>query len=201
MIDVRVQKIDGSTLEIYGIVIAGFQIQDKFGRARFFQETFLVADKSMEVVFGMFFLTLSKVEVDFVEKKLTWKAYTIAKALPTNKNVQIIGPKEFVKAVLDQEQEAFMVYITMFSKPIKVHPDWEVQIATLITDKAPVIIPAEYSDFKDVFSKKFAIVLTEHTEINTHAIDLEEDKQPPYRPIYTLRLVELKLSRPTSKPI
>ena len=45
------------------MVIAGVQFQDKLGRAGFFQETFLVADTSMEVVFGMPFLTLSNADV------------------------------------------------------------------------------------------------------------------------------------------
>ena len=85
--DVGAQKIDGSTLETYGMVIAGFQVQDKFKKARFFQETFLVADTSMEVVLGMSFLAFSKIEVDFAEKELTWKAYTIVEALPTTKRV------------------------------------------------------------------------------------------------------------------
>ena len=34
--DIKVQKIDGSILEIYNMVIAGFQIQDKFKRTLFF---------------------------------------------------------------------------------------------------------------------------------------------------------------------
>lgn len=33
---VRAQKIDGSTLEIFRMVIAGFQVDDKVGRPRFF---------------------------------------------------------------------------------------------------------------------------------------------------------------------
>ena len=69
--DVGAQKIDGSTLETYGMVIAGFQVQDKFERTRFFQETFLVADISMEVVLGMPFLAFNKVEVDYAERELT----------------------------------------------------------------------------------------------------------------------------------
>ena len=62
----------------------------------------------------------------------------------------------------------------------------------MIADKAPVAIPAEYSDFKDVFSKESAAVLPEHTKINTHAINLEEGKQLPYGPIYSLGPVELE---------
>ena len=69
--DVGTQKTGGSTLETYGMAIAGFQVQDKFGKARFFQETFLVADTSVEVVLGMLFLAFNMVEVDIVEKELT----------------------------------------------------------------------------------------------------------------------------------
>ena len=47
-------------------------------------------------------------------------------------------------------------------------------------------------DFVDVFSPDLATELLEHTEINTHAIELEEGKQPPYGPIYSLEPVELK---------
>ena len=48
--DVGAQKIDGSRLDTFGMVIAGFLLQDKLGKVRFFQETFLVADTRMEVV-------------------------------------------------------------------------------------------------------------------------------------------------------
>ena len=61
--NLRAQKIDGSILKIFGIVLASFQVKDKLGRARFFQETFLLADISAEVVLGMPFLTLSNANV------------------------------------------------------------------------------------------------------------------------------------------
>ena len=53
------------------MVIAGFQVQDKFGKARFFQETFLVANTSVEVVLEMPFLALRKVKMDFAKRELT----------------------------------------------------------------------------------------------------------------------------------
>ena len=124
--DLGIQKNDGSTLETYNMVIADFQVQDKFGKARFFQETFLIADTSVKVVLGMSFLTLRKVEVDFAERKLTWKAYTITKGLSTTKKVQIIAPKEFAKAALDPDQEVFVVYVTIFFNSIEVHPNRKV---------------------------------------------------------------------------
>ena len=55
-----------------------------------------------------------------------------------------------------------------------------------------VSIPKKYADFSDVFSKKSAIVLPKHSEINEHVINLEPGKQLPYRPIYNLGLVELE---------
>ena len=55
-----------------------------------------------------------------------------------------------------------------------------------------VTMPVEYSDFANVFSKESAKVLPEHTGINKHAIKLEDGKQPPYGPIYSLGMVELE---------
>ena len=61
--NIEAQKIDGSTLETFGMVLADFQVEDKLGRARFFQETFLLADISAEVVLSMPFLTFSNADV------------------------------------------------------------------------------------------------------------------------------------------
>ena len=69
--DIKAQKIDGSTLKTFEIVLASFQVKDKLGRTRFFQETFLLADINTEIVLGMPFLILSNTNVQFVEKKLT----------------------------------------------------------------------------------------------------------------------------------
>lgn len=61
--DVGVQKIDNTLLEIFEMIIANFQIEDKFGRAWFFQELFLLADTTMEVILKMPFLNLSNVDI------------------------------------------------------------------------------------------------------------------------------------------
>lgn len=75
---------------------------------------------------------------------------------------------------------------------MKVHLGRKVQIAFLITDKAPVTVLKKYSAFIDVSFKKFITVLPKHTKINTNIIDLEEGKQPFYSSIYSLRLIELE---------
>lgn len=77
-------------------------------------------------------------------------------------------------------------------KLMMVYPDCKVQIAILITDKTLIIVPIEYLDFVNVFSKKSAKVLPQHIEINIYVIDLEEGIQLLYSPIYSQRMVELE---------
>ena len=52
-INVRVQKIDGTILNTYEMVIAIFSITDKANQVRFFEKIFLVANVSPEIVLGM----------------------------------------------------------------------------------------------------------------------------------------------------
>ena len=111
--NIGAQKIDGSTLETFGMVIADFQVEDKGGRPRFFQETFLVADTKFEVILGMPFLKISNADVSFGEGTLTWKSYTTNEALPTTERVQLVDPKEFVIAALDADSETFVVHVAI----------------------------------------------------------------------------------------
>ena len=68
--DVGAQKIDGTTLDTYRMVVAAFLVTDKANQVRFFKETFLVANVSPEVVLGIPFLTLSDANVDFLDWNL-----------------------------------------------------------------------------------------------------------------------------------
>ena len=69
--DVGAEKIDGSLLADCGMVIAPFQVKNKLDRARFFQETFLLANTSMDVILKMPFLTFSNADIQFAERELT----------------------------------------------------------------------------------------------------------------------------------
>ena len=64
--DDRAQKIDGTMLDTFGMIVSVFSMTDKANRVKFFEETFLVANVSPKVVFGMFFLTLSAADIDFL---------------------------------------------------------------------------------------------------------------------------------------
>ena len=190
MINVGVQKIDGCSLVTYGIVIAAFQVVNKLGCSWFFQETFLLAHISIEVVLGILFLTLSNADVQFAEKKLTWRTYTTKKAFSTTCWVKIIDQKKFAKAVLDENFKAFVVHVSFLRSKMTIHPARKAQLALLLVKK--VTVPTKYRDFAHVFLEKSANILPERIGANEHAIELEEGKQAPYRPIYRLEPVELK---------
>ncbi len=57
--NVGAQKIDGTILETYRIVVSTFSVLDKDGRERFFEKCFLFADIKPDIVFGILFLTMS----------------------------------------------------------------------------------------------------------------------------------------------
>ena len=176
--NVGAQKIDSTTLKTYGMVVAALSVTDQANRVRFFEKTFLVANVSPDMVLGMPFFTLSSADINFPKKKLRWRSYTIEEALPITKRVELVGKKEFAAATLDLGHETFVVHVVFLESPRQegnVHPSCRVQIAALVANKAPTLIPTEYSDFADVFSPKLALELSEHTEINDHAIEFVDD--------------------------
>lgn len=69
--NVGVEKINDSTFEIFEMVLANFQFDNKFGRSRFFQKTFLLANISIEVVLNILFLTFSNIVMLFIKQKLS----------------------------------------------------------------------------------------------------------------------------------
>ena len=72
------------------------------------------------------------------------------------------------------------------------HPSKRAQIAHLKADEAPTKVLSEFADFADVFSLKLAVELSKHTRINNHVIELVDNWQLLYSPIYNLGPVELE---------
>ena len=107
------------------MVLANFQVEDRLGKVRFFQETFLLADINAELVLSMPFLTFSNVNVQFVEKELTWRFYTTAEALPTIKRVEFINKKKFAKVALDEKSKTFVIYVASLNLVPRIHLDKE----------------------------------------------------------------------------
>ena len=84
-----------------------------------------------------------------------------------------------------QEQKEMLVYS---KKQVQI----EAQVGTLLFNKAPIEISTKYSNYSNIFSLEYVAELPENTGINEHTIELKEGKQPLFRSIYSLELVELE---------
>ena len=94
---------------------------------------------------------------------------------------------------MDVDSETFVVHVAIREREeMPVHSERQAQVGALLFNEAPTEVPAEYSDYSDVFSVEHAAELPENTGMNEHAIKLEEGKQPPFDPIYSLEPVELE---------
>lgn len=77
----------------------------------------------------------------------------------TTKQIDLINEKEFIKVVLDENFETFVVHIISFGLGLNSnYLDRKTQIAFLIDEK--IKIPEEFFDFADIFSKKKPMVLS-----------------------------------------
>lgn len=65
----------------------------------------------------MLFFILSNIDIQFIEKKFTWRFYIIAKILLTTKQVEIINKKKFDKTALDKNFEISLIHIIALKTP------------------------------------------------------------------------------------
>ena len=73
---------------------------------------------------GMLFLTLNKADIRFAERKLVWRIYMAAEALPMTRRIEIIDKKEFAAAALNADDKTFVVHIAALAEPttIPIYP-------------------------------------------------------------------------------
>ena len=136
------------------------------------------------------FFIFNNADVQFAQKELTWRTYTTEKALPTTRQVEIINQKEFAKAALDENIEAFVMYVSSLGSRISIYLARKARLALPLTEKVTVL--TKYVDFADVFLEKLINILLEQNDANKHAIELEEGKRLRYEPIYSLGTVKFK---------
>ena len=130
------------------------------------------------MVLGMLFVILSDADVDFLKRKLWWRSYTIEKALPTTKQIELVRKKEFAAAAFNLRHETFIVHVAIlesFSQKNNNHLFCRAQIAVIVANEAPISLPIKYSDFADVFFPELASGFHELTGINDYAIKLVDN--------------------------
>ena len=68
--NVSAQKIDDTTFETYGMIVAAFSVTNQADKVKFFKKTFLVGNVIPDVVFEILFFTLSDTDIDFLKREL-----------------------------------------------------------------------------------------------------------------------------------
>lgn len=191
----KIQKINSSVLETYGMTSTQFLIQDSLKKLQFFENTFLLANIRTIIDLGILLLSFSNANIRFVEEsmKLTWRTYITREMLPTISRVMLIIKNKFIKVTINENFEIFIVYIIVLKARTLIHSTKIAQIAALDWDKTLTKVLAKYADYVNIFSFDLVIKLLENTDINKLSIKLVEDKQPFYGPINVLSLVKLEI--------
>lgn len=83
-------QIINDSLKSYKMVIAGFLVYNKLGRAWFFEEFFFLTNTSIEVVLKFSILFFSNANLQFDARKLTQKTYITAKVMPITRQRELI---------------------------------------------------------------------------------------------------------------
>ena len=95
-------------------------------------------------------------------------------------------------AELNAKHEIFVIYITALEEPttMSIKLSCQAQVALLTSEGTSIL--AENLEFSNIFSSDSAVELQEHTGINDHSINLLNNKQMLYGPIYSLEPVKLE---------
>lgn len=112
-------------------MIADFEIKNKLGKPRYFQEMFLIANTKIKIVLKNFFFKFSNAYILFSKKTLKFRFYIIKIFLSITKQVYIINKKNFVIIVLDANSKTFIIYMLIsFCKIIRYN--WKLKIRPTI---------------------------------------------------------------------
>ena len=89
--------------------------------------------------------------------------------------------KIFVVYVAIREEEEMLVYFEQQAQikaeaHINTQGQSVAQVEALLFDQAFIEVPAEYSNYSNVFSAKNTVELPENTRMNEYVIKLEKDK-------------------------
>ena len=77
----------------------------------------MLANIGLKVILGMLFLTFCRADIWFAKRKFVWRTYIAVEVLPTTGKVEIIDKKVFAAAVLNADDETFVVHIVALAEP------------------------------------------------------------------------------------
>lgn len=139
------------------MVIAFFLVDNTDKRFQFFKKTFLLADISMDIALGIFFLILNNIKVNFTNRKPKQRLYTIFKAFSTIRWIELGKKKKFAAIIMNLNDKTFIVHIIFFvnfNLSLQVYPSQRALIASLKSDETLISRFSKYANFADFFFTK-----------------------------------------------
>lgn len=73
------------------------------------------------MILDMLFLIINNANILFIEQELIWRSSTLIEALLITKQIEIVDKNEFIKAMLDKNIEAFVIYIASLISKTLIH--------------------------------------------------------------------------------
>ena len=109
--------------------------------------------------------------------------------------MNIIKSEDFAELAINKNADYFVIHASqvMSANEPSMHQDRQDHIARANVVRTVNLSP-EYVEYFDIFSDSDAAELSSHGSAD-HIIDLIDEKQPPYGPIYSLNEVELNTLR------
>lgn len=97
------------------MVIETFEVKNKKEKLPFFEKIFLLANHNINVILKILFLTLSKVEINFLELEILWRFYIPIEAILIIKWVKLVEKKEFTITAFNSKKEIYIVYMAGYA--------------------------------------------------------------------------------------
>lgn len=174
---VKAQTITGSPLNLLAKYTLDITVADSLGVTKTFtQEFYSTPDVSDDITLGIPWLRAQgSASYDWVSGR--WRYEEGLK-------IELVSAAEFIEKDMKENPVVYSLFLTDNRNGLIV--------ASVSIGTAPMEIPEEYRDFKDVFSAEDASLLPDEGGA-FHAIEITAD--PPYGPIYPLSAVQLRILR------
>lgn len=176
---IKVSLPDGKTIQTFGSHTAAVKTKDDDGVQREEQEQFVAATlEQYDLILGMPWLRRHNPRVDWPARRWTYPNVAA--------DVELVGPEQFEGLV----GQGAMVYAA-FARENPLEPEDSGTPGISLHNLQASELPAEYEEYRDVFSEEAANELPPHGP-QDHAIDLEGGA-PPFGPLYNLSANELEV--------
>lgn len=163
------EALSGQSMYCYGAYQLDYWLVDSWGQGKKCSTLFYAVDqKGPDVVLGMPGLSQLQILLDPEAEQWRFKVNT--------SNLQVEAPAKFTHNI-EQEPNVFAIVCAAVARG---EPE----------DGRDLEVPRELLEYTDVFSNERAGVLPALKQ-GDHAIEIEDGKEPPYRPLYNLSQTEL----------